>query len=78
MAKIRTFSEGTQSVKAHPTDVDCFYQIVIDGDGNKLLHLTTFGSDERRSNPKSSQSIQLDEERARELIRVIEVAFDFD
>lgn len=78
MARVRTLNEGTQSVNAHPTEVDCFYQAVVDRDGNKLLHLTTFGSDERRSNPKSSQSIQLDEARARELIRVIQRTFNLD
>ncbi|WP_427891506.1 hypothetical protein ACQHIV_03295 [Kribbella sp. GL6] len=78
MARVRSLNEGTQSVNAHPTEVDCFYQTVIDGDGNKLIHLTTFGSDDRRSNPKSSQSIQLDEIRARELIRVLQRTFNLD
>ncbi|MDX3002121.1 hypothetical protein PWY87_10600 [Kribbella solani] len=75
---MRSFSEGTQSVKVHPTEVDCCYQIVMTRDGSKLLHLTTFGSDERQSKPKSSQSIQLDEVSARELIRVIQATFDLD
>jgi hypothetical protein len=66
---------GTQSVKAHPTEVDCFYQTVLDNNGNKILHLTTFGSDGRQSNPKSSQSIQLDERSARALRRIIEETF---
>lgn len=78
MARVRSLNEGTQSVNAHPTEVDCFYQTLIDRDGNKLLHLTTFGSDERRSSPKSSQSIQLDETRARELVRVLQRTFNIN
>ncbi|MFF0266872.1 hypothetical protein [Kribbella sp. NPDC004536] len=78
MAKVRSFSEGTQSVKAHPTEVDCCYQIVTTDDGSKLLHLTTFGSDERQSKPKSSQSIQIDEAGALELMQVIRAAFNFE
>jgi hypothetical protein len=65
-----------QSVKIHPTEVDCFYQTIVDDSGTKFLHLTTFGSDDRRSNPKSSQSIQLDERSARELLRVIRATFN--
>jgi hypothetical protein len=44
-------------------------------DGTRYLHLTTFGSDNRRSGPKSSQSIQLDEETARALVAVIRKTF---
>ena len=71
MARVRTFDKGRQNVGVHPTEVDCFYQVISDSDGRRLLHLTTFGSDGRESHPKSSQSLQLDEETARELVRII-------
>jgi hypothetical protein len=74
MAIIRSFSESRQNVKRHSTQVDCEYQVVGDGEG-KLLHLSTFGSDSRASQPKSSQSIQLDRAHARELLEIIEAAF---
>ena len=48
-------------MKAHPTVVECLHQITRDEKGTKLLHLTTFGSDQRASQHKSSQSLQLDE-----------------
>ncbi|NLU64274.1 hypothetical protein HCA61_18675 [Rhodococcus sp. HNM0563] len=70
MARIRSIAEGTQNIRAHDSEVDCFYN-VIDDDGLHLLHLSTFGSDHRKSKPKSSQSIQLDRDMAVQLIEVL-------
>lgn len=39
------------------------------------LHLSTFGSDDRQSDRKSSQSIQLDRKRAAELVEILLKAF---
>ncbi|WP_064063246.1 hypothetical protein [Rhodococcus gordoniae] len=75
MARIRSIDAGTQKVQAHPTEVDCFYNIIDDNDGPRLLHLSTFGSDYRQSKPKSSQSIQLDRDMAVQLIEVLLKAF---
>lgn len=75
MARLRSFEKGTQNVKVHPTEVDCFHQVITTADGTRLLHLTTFGSDQRRSGPKSSQSLQIDESTARELMAVIRQTF---
>ena len=75
MARVRGFDRGTQRVKVHPTEVDCFHQTIRSSDGTVYLHLTTFGSDERSSHPKSSQSLQLDEARARQLLEVLRQAF---
>jgi len=61
-------------LKAHPTEVDCEFG-VVDDDGVRLLHLTTFGSDDRASDRKSSQSLQLDVEQARKLVEIIERTF---
>jgi hypothetical protein len=75
VARLRSLEAGTQDVGVHPTEVDCFYQLVTDTDGTRYLHLSTFGSDTRRSGPKSSQSIQLDESTARKLLVVIRETF---
>jgi len=75
MARVRAFVEGEQTIRLHPTKVDCFHQVIRDDEGAAVLHLTTFGSADRASKPKSSQSIQLDRKAARELIGVIESAF---
>lgn len=71
---MRSFSPSRQDIRPHPTEVDCEHRVVVDG-ATRLLHLTTFGSDDRASKPKSSQSIQLDIDAARELVAIIESAF---
>ena len=71
MAVVRSLKVGSQEVRAHTTEVDCFYQVVVSGSGGKLLHLSTFGSDDRRTAPKSSQSIQINETIARQLVEIL-------
>jgi len=75
MARLRSLEKGIQDVRVHPTEVDCFYQEITAADGTRLLHLSTFGSDRRRSAPKSSQSLQINEAAARELMAVIRSTF---
>lgn len=75
MARVRKVARGSQDVKVHPSEVDCFYQEIRGSNGQKLVHLTTFGSDDRQSKPKSSQSLQLDERAARELVAVFRATF---
>lgn len=75
MARIRTIEPGTQSIRAHSSEVDCFYNLVDDESGARLVHLSTFGSDHRKSSPKSSQSIQLDQQMAERLIAVLLESF---
>lgn len=75
MARIRGLEEGKQSVGIHPTEVECFYQTVKGDNGEVYLHLTTFGSDGRQSKPKSSQSMQLSREVAKDLARLIDTIF---
>jgi 5-methylcytosine-specific restriction protein B len=55
--------------------VDCYYQTLLDADGKVLLHLSTFGSQDRQSEPKSSQSIQIDETVAQELMVLLANSF---
>lgn len=75
MARIRRIEKGTQSVSVHPSEVDCFYQVVRGEGGETYLHLSTFGSDDRQSKPKSSQSLQLSQSVADELVAVIRATF---
>lgn len=75
MARIRRLDEGAQNVRSHSSEVDCFYQVIDESKGERLLHLTTFGSDNRASAPKSSQSIQIDREIAGQLMDVLRTAF---
>ncbi len=74
MARIRSLTQGTQKVGEHDGEVDCFHQ-VIDGRDGPVLHLTTFGSDDRQTHAKSSQSLQFDREQALRLVEVISATF---
>lgn len=42
VAVIREFKAGSQEVRPHPTEVDCYYQVLAGPDGAKRLHLSTF------------------------------------
>jgi hypothetical protein len=75
VARIRSLDVGTQNVRPHASEVDCFYQVVEGPQHERLLHLSTFGSDTRKSDPKSSQSIQVDRELAGQLIEVLRRVF---
>ncbi|GAA2436017.1 hypothetical protein [Mycolicibacterium llatzerense] len=75
MARVRSLEQSTQSISPHNSEVDCLYAVVHQPDGTALLHLSTFGSDQRQSKPKSSQSIQVDEDIARELVALLEQTF---
>ena len=74
MAIVRSLKPSQNSARPHPTAVDCEWQIVESGDG-RLLQLSTYGSDQRASQPKVSQTIQIDESVARELLKIISQAF---
>lgn len=75
MAKVRELRPGHQEVAMHKTEVTCFHQVVAGPDGSRYLHLSTFGSVERASQPKSSQSLQLDRVAASALVAVLEATF---
>lgn len=75
MARIARIEEGHQIVRPHRTEVDCFVQTISSDTGEPLVHITTFGSAERQSPPKSSQSMQFDRKTASELIEYFVSAF---
>ncbi|WP_280408765.1 McrB family protein [Nocardia brasiliensis] len=77
MARIREVVRGTQKIRPHKVEdeVSCQYQIIEDTDGRPLVHLSTFGSNQRESQPKSSQSLQLTLENASDLMDVFRDAF---
>lgn len=74
MAKIRSLTRVSTHAGVHPTDVDATWAIVPGPSGN-LLQISTFGSDSRQSRPKVSQTIQLDEHVARQLMDAFAAAF---
>lgn len=76
MARVSKFFRTSARAAAHPTDVECGWQ-VVSGD-QVLLQLSSYGSDQRMSHKKVSQTLQLDRERARELARIIYLVFPDD
>jgi len=75
VARIRKLSQETSSTsQVHPTVVDCRWQVVPNGD-SVLFQMSTYGSDERESQPKVSQTIQLDKEIAAELLTHLRETF---
>lgn len=59
----------------HPSEVEAELREVRMNGGEKLLQMSTFGSVDRQSRPKVSQTIQLDKEHAIELRRAIDKLF---
>jgi hypothetical protein len=74
VAVIRSISRGSSVVSRHRTSVDATYQVVAD-DAGTLFHLSTYGSDGRASQPKVSQTIQLDRTAASDLLKALREAF---
>lgn len=74
MAIVTEFFVDTSISKAHPTTVECGWQVVRDSE-RTLLQLSTYGSVDRESHKKVSQTLQLDEHAAIELMRILRAAF---
>ncbi|MGA4668903.1 hypothetical protein ACPCG0_03740 [Propionibacteriaceae bacterium Y1923] len=55
--------------------MDGYFQVVTTAGGERYLHLSTFGSDTRVREPKSSQSLQLNEQMAQELVDALREVF---
>ena len=75
MARIRKLEKGSSNIRPHNSEVDATYQILHTGNGERLLHLATYGSDYRQSEAKVSQTFQLDKATALELGRIIDSVF---
>jgi hypothetical protein len=74
VARIEEFFRTTLTSRPHPTKVECGWQPVRDS-GQVYLQLSTYGSDDRQSEKKVSQTIQLDRARAAELLTIIRETF---
>lgn len=74
MALIRQFIELHGQGSIHRSETDAGWAKVLNGD-EPLLYVATYGSDERRSSAKPSQVIQLDRERAAELMGILRQVF---
>jgi hypothetical protein len=75
---IANFRTGTQSIRPHTGVVDAYIQVVEPLGPSPRVHISTFGSTERTSAPKSSQSLQLDSSSAALLVGHLREAFGPD
>lgn len=75
LAVIRNITQGTSNVSPHKSMVDATVQVVESAELGKLIHLATYGSDSRQSEPKVSQTIQFDKKMAMQLGKIIEETF---
>lgn len=74
MAKIKEFHKvALESTRIHG-GVNCGWRIFSAG-GERILQLDTYGSEARKIPGKVSQSIQLDESSARDLMEIVLRAF---
>lgn len=77
MALVRSLTRDERSVsRPHPTEVDCRWQVISGPHGVALFQLSTYGSDNRESEPKVSQTIQFDRDIATQLVARLREAFD--
>lgn len=74
MARIGEFREVTSQTNRLHSPVECGYRIFT-VEGQTLLQLDTYGSTERKDRGSISQSVQLDEEAAETLAKLIVQAF---
>ncbi|WP_062516818.1 hypothetical protein [Demequina gelatinilytica] len=74
MARIRSIKQNQVAQTVHPTDVDATWAIVSTPSG-QFLQLSTYGSDTRSSEPKVSQTVQIDRQVAGELRRALDAVF---
>ena len=76
MAEILTFARGTRvDLKQHPTRISCFYTTAEVG-GRRIIQFDMFGSDKRQDAGSQSQTMQLDADRAEQLIAILRAEFD--
>ncbi|MGW9496293.1 hypothetical protein ACWG5P_18190 [Streptomyces prasinus] len=74
MALIKEFQSVSSDTQRVHGPVMCGYR-TFTADGRRLLQLDTYGSTDRKILDKISQSIQLDADGARELVKIIAASF---
>lgn len=78
MAFVKGFVRAaSETLRIQPTTVICRYKVGRVAEGAKVLQLDTHGSEIRELPGKVSQTLQLDEARARELWELLGTEFRF-
>jgi hypothetical protein len=77
MAIITKFErEDRATVRTHPTKLVARFIVDVQ-DGQKILQVNTYGSDDRQIPDKLSQTFQLNEESAKQLWKILGTEFNF-
>ena len=78
MAFVKKVIRDERELKSlHPTQVECSYMFK-EVDGRRLIQLNSYGSDQRDIPGKLSQTLQFDENSARELWEILGHKFRFE
>lgn len=75
MARVEEFQKIEKSRNSVHEVVEAGYIAFTGSDGKRYVQIETYGSKSRKLQDKVSQTIQLDESGARELLKIIELAF---
>ena len=75
MALIRSFERRTLERPHRHQPTDCAWTSFLDKDGEPILQLDTFGSDQRKLQGKASQTIQVDRHGAELLLGALREVF---
>lgn len=75
MAFVTEITESTTENRSRPHSTCTAGWRISERDGRRVLQLDTYGSPERKDTGTVSQSLQLDEDRARELVAIIRATF---
>jgi hypothetical protein len=76
MARVESFVQvnRTGGYRLHPTTVVCGVEVYEVG-GRRVIQLDTYGAEDRDIPDKVSQTLQLDEAAARQLVKILQAAF---
>lgn len=75
MALIRKMEKTTLKVERVHGEVGCTYTVFQDNDRRRYFQVDTYGSPDRKLKGKKSQSLQFDEDTARELVALLKAEF---
>jgi hypothetical protein len=74
MALIRTFTRKDRERASLHDEIEATYT-TFERDGRMLFQIDTYGRKSRQVPGKQSQTLQLDEQAARELVNILKAAF---
>ncbi|WP_334176801.1 methionyl-tRNA formyltransferase [Pseudoxanthobacter sp.] len=77
MALVKNFERYDLAREKVHGVVDCTFSSFTTDDGRRFFQIDTYGSPTRRFRGKKSQTIQLDETAARDLVRLLSAEFGF-